>query len=412
MSKIKLILSIFILTQIFGCTPNEPNKGIWRGEIQLNENAEESVLPFIFEWYQNSEGNDEILIINAGEKIKVNEINFEGDSVFIKLPVFNDEIRASYENSNLLSGRYIHTGSRSTYSMPFKAKYGSMERFAIPDNSTGQLTVNLSGRWKITVDSDNGNQEEMAGEFIQNKNKLAGTILTTSGDYRYLDGVVAGDKMYLSAIDGSHTILIKATITKDGTLENGLIIGGPKWRDKWTASRNDNFQLPDATGITKIKEGTGEINFTFTDLNGNRVSLNDDKYKSKPVIVQLMGSWCPNCMDETRLFNELYEKYNPKGLQIVGLCFESNNFEESKIRIERFVKQLGAKYDFLYAGEVGSNLNEKLPFIEKINGYPTTLYLDKSHKIIKVYTGFSGPGTGKYYTELIDEIIKTIESLL
>ena len=125
-----------------------------------------------------------------------------------------------------------------------------------------------------------------------------------------------------------------------------------------------------------------------------------------------MGSWCPNCMDETRLFNELYEKYNQKGLQIISLCFESNNFEESKERIERFVKQLGAKYDFLYAGEVGKNINETLPFIEKLNGYPTTLYVNKEHKIVKVYTGFSGPGTGKHYVKTKEEVIKTIESLL
>ncbi len=412
MDKLKLLIAALLLIQFIGCSSKEPSKGIWRGEIQLNENAEESTLPFIFEWNKNSDGKDLIIINNADEKIKVDEITFEGDSVFIKLPIFKDEIRASLKNNNLLSGSYLHVGSKSKYSMPFKAVFGDKERFKNQNPQTEKPLVNVSGRWKITVEYENGKLEQMVGEFVQDNTRLTATFLTTTGDFRYLEGIATGEKIYLSAVDGNHTILIKANVSKNGELENGLIIGGPKWRDKWTAKRDEEFKLPDATGITKIKEGTGEVNFTFTDLSGKRVSISDDKYKGKPVIVQLMGSWCPNCMDETRLFNELYEKYNPKGLQIIGLCFETNNFEESKLRIERFVKQLGAKYDFLYAGEVGSSISETLPFIEKINGYPTTLYLDKEHKIVKVYTGFSGPGTGKYYLELKEETIKIIESLL
>ena len=412
MDKLKLLIAALLLIQFIGCSSKEPSKGIWRGEIQLNENAEESTLPFIFEWNKNSDGKDLIIINNADEKIKVDEITFEGDSVFIKLPIFKDEIRASLKNNNLLSGSYLHVGSKSKYSMPFKAVFGDKERFKNQNPQTEKPLANVSGRWKIIVEYENGKLEQMVGEFVQANTRLTATFLTTTGDFRYLEGIATGEKIYLSAVDGNHTILIKANVSMNGELENGLIIGGPKWRDKWTAKRDEEFKLPDATGITKIKEGTGEVNFTFTDLSGKRVSISDDKYKGKPVIVQLMGSWCPNCMDETRLFNELYEKYNPKGLQIIGLCFETNNFEESKLRIERFVKQLGAKYDFLYAGEVGSSISETLPFIEKINGYPTTLYLDKEHKIVKVYTGFSGPGTGKYYLELKEETIKIIESLL
>lgn len=412
MIKLKLIILFAVLLLLTGCNKKEPEKGIWRGEIQLNENAEESTLPFIFKWEQNSDGKDVINIYNADEKIKVDEITFAGDSVFIKLPVFKDEIRASIINNKLLSGSYIHEGSKSKYAMPFKASYGEKNRFLVQNNKVGVQNFNISGRWEITVDNGNGNTEKMSGEFFQDNTKLTGTFLTTTGDFRYLEGTVAEKNLYLSAIDGTHTILIKAQIINNELIENGLIIGGPKWKDKWTAIKNESFKLPEATGITKIREGTKEINFTFTDLSGTRVSLSDDKYKGKPVIVQLMGSWCPNCMDETRLFNELYEVYNSKGLKFIALCFETNNFDVSKMRIERFVKQLGSKYDFLYAGEVGSSISESLPFIEKINGYPTTLYLDKNHNIVKVYTGFSGPATGKHYFELKTAIIKTIESLL
>lgn len=409
--KNTIYILLFISLLISSCGKQSPNvtKGFWRGNIQLNDVPAESQMPFLFTWNKVSEGKDEITIINAEEKISVTEITYTGDSVFIKLPVFKDEIKARIVSKDSIAGLYYHVGSRSKYAMPFYAVAGKEIRFG------GEIvppSANISGRWETTVAPGDSTEYKIVGEFKQTGNKLTGTFLTTSGDHRYLDGIVSGSKMKLSSVDGNHTILITADITKDGRLENGLFIGGPKWREQWTAVKNENFKLPEPETITKVKEGTGVIDFTFADMTGKRISLSDEKYKNKPVIVQLMGSWCPNCMDETRFFNELYPKYNLSGLQIIGLSFETNNFEESKERIERFVKQLNAKYDFLYAGEVGKNISETLPFIEKLNGYPTTLYLNREHKIVKVYTGFSGPGTGDHYLNTKEEIIKTIESLL
>jgi peroxiredoxin len=409
MKRIQIIVSLIALILI-GCGKQTPKTttGIWRGTIQLNDVPAESQMPFLFNWNKGTDGKDEITILNAEEKISVKEIIYSGDSVFIKLPVFKDEIKARIVSKDSISGLYYHVGSRSKYTMPFYAVSGKNERFGVDIKPPAS---DLSGKWETTINPGDSTEYKIAGEFRQSGNKLTGTFLTTAGDHRYLDGIVSGNTMKLSSVDGNHTILITADI-KDGKLENGLFIGGPKWRDKWTAFRNDKFKLPEPETVTKVKEGTGVIDFTFADMTGKRISLSDEKYKGKPVVVQLMGSWCPNCMDETRFFNELFPKYNPKGLQIIGLSFETNNFEESKERIERFVKQLNAKYDFLYAGEVGKNISETLPFIEKLNGYPTTLYLDKEHKIVKVYTGFSGPGTGEHYIKTKEEIIKTIESLL
>jgi thiol-disulfide isomerase/thioredoxin len=293
--------------------------------------------------------------------------------------------------------------------MPFYAVAGAKNRFDVKLN---EPAADLSGRWETTVSPGDSNQYMIVGEFVQKGNLLTGTFLTTSGDQRYLDGIVTGNKMLLSAADGYYTVLVKADISAEGKLVNGFFIRGPKSVEKWMAVKNPDASLPPPDGITELTEGTTVIDFTFSDLSGKRVSLSDEKYRNKPVIVQIMGSWCPNCMDETRLFKDIYAEYNPKGLQIIGLCFESGNFEESKQRIERFAAQIGAAYDFLYAGEVGKNIKETLPFIKKLNGYPTTLYLDKNHNVVKIYTGFSGPGTGPHYVKQKEEIINTVLKIL
>jgi hypothetical protein len=45
-------------------------------------------------------------------------------------------------------------------------------------------------------------------------------------------------------------------------------------------------------------------------------------------------------------------------------------------------------------------------------GFPTTIIIDKKGDVRKIHTGFSGPGTGKYYTEFTHEFEKLTNDLL
>jgi thiol-disulfide isomerase/thioredoxin len=407
-SKSILFIPIILSILFFSCSKKEKaglKEGNWVGVLEMDKTDKTQLLPFNF-----TLSKSEVVISNAEEKIIIKEISFNNDSVIMKLPVFKDEIHAKINSGDSISGEYMHFGSKSKYSFPFYAKFGKTERF---DNAKTAPAEDISGRWETTVQPGDSDQYTIIGEFRQNGNNLTGTFLTPSGDYRYLQGAVSGDKVMLSCLDGAHSLLFKADISKEGTIENGILIGGPTWKEKWRAVKNEKIELPDAEKQAAVKDGTGIIDFSFPDLNGKKISLSDEKYKDKAVIVQIMGSWCPNCMDETRFFTEIYDNYKPKYLEIIGLCFESSNFDESKVRIQRFVSQIGAKYDFLYAGEVGQkNIFNALPFMKEFKGYPTTLYLDRKHNVKKVYTGFSGPGTGKHYEKQKADIILIIEKLL
>jgi len=403
------LILLFVSATVFfsACSKKEKavlKEGSWVGVLEMDKNDKTQILPFNFNL---SKG--EIIITNADERIIITEIINRNDSVIFNLPVFKDEIRAKIVSPDSLSGEYFHFGSKSKYSFPFNAKFGKTDRF---ENAKTTPAADISGRWETTVQPGDSDQYTIIGEFQQSGNLLIGTFLTSSGDYRFLEGAVSGNKIMLSCLDGAHTLLFKADISKEGNLENGILIGGPTWKEKWIAKRNDKAELPDPEKQSAVKDGTGVIDFSVTDLNGKKVSLSE-KYKDKAVVIQIMGSWCPNCMDETRFFNEIYDTYKQDGLEFAGLCFESNNFDESKSRIERFVKQLGAKYDFYYAGEVGKNsIFSVLPFMKDFKGYPTTIYLDKKHIVKKVYTGFSGPGTGKHYEKQKSDILRYLDKLI
>jgi len=383
--------------------------GNWRAVLIIQKDNEKEEIPFTFSFMRSQDGTQQMEIMNAEERIKVNEISYSGDSVFIKMPVYKDEIKAIMFGNDSIAGEYFHYGSKSNYGIPFYAVWGKTERF---EGKNQPPAFDITGRWETIMQPGDSDEYKMVGEFKQEGNKLTGTFLSSAGDYRYLEGAVSGNEFLLSAADGSHTVLFKAEIKDSNIIDNGILIGGPTWQEKWKAIKNKDAELPDAEKLSQVKEDV-KIEFSFPDMNNNKVSLSDERFKNKVVILQIMGSWCVNCMDETKLFAELYKTYQPKGLEIIGLSFESKDFEESKKRIERFAKQLNAEYTILYAGEANrKSLFEALPFIKEFKGYPTTIYLDRSHNVMKVHTGFSGPGTGSHFEKLKTEIIQFIENLL
>jgi len=62
--------------------------------------------------------------------------------------------------------------------------------------------------------------------------------------------------------------------------------------------------------------------FTLQDINNKTVSLSD--YKNKVVILNFFATWCPPCRSEIPDFVELMDKYNEKGLAIIGICLDKD----------------------------------------------------------------------------------------
>ena len=274
----------------------------------------------------------------------------------------------------------------------------------------------ISGRWTTVFVDEKGKPDTTVGEFKQAGSKLTGTFLTTTGDYRYLEGVISGNKLYLSTFDGGHAFLFTADINDNKDIVNGEYYDGYAEVSKWTAYRNENAKLPDAYSLTYLKPGYKKIAFTFPDINGNKVSLTDARFKNKVVIIQMMGSWCPNCMDETNfLVNSYYKKYHPKGVEIIGLAYErTTDPVKSKATLQQLKNRFNIPYTILITGYTPSKGDpmKSLPALANYMGFPTTIIIDKKGDVARIHTGFSGPGTGKYYTEFIAEFEKLTNNLL
>lgn len=398
------ILVLLAITLIFSCQEQSTQEflsyGDYRAELQINDTE---VLPFTFK----VKGANNLTVFNAEEQIEVNEIEYRNDSVFIKMPVFEALLAAKVKNETL-TGNFIIEGKDRV--VPFKAKKNNT-RF----NVEAKAEANITGNWETIFSPENEADKYIAkGVFKQNGNQVTGTFLTETGDYRFLEGVINGADLKLSTFDGAHAFLFTGKVT-DSTI-NGTFYSGSHWKEPFTAKRNESYQLPSADALTFLNEGYDSLAFTFPDANGNMISLTDERFKNKVVLVQIMGTWCPNCLDESKYYAEFYKENKDKGLEVVALAFEyAKTDEKAFASIKRLQDRIGVAYPILLA-QTGTTskqkAQEKLPMLNHVLSYPTTVFVDKKGKVRKIHTGFNGPATGEKFTEFKTEFKAFVGELL
>ncbi|TLP81318.1 peroxiredoxin family protein [Maribacter sp. ACAM166] len=400
------ILAIFMLLVSCNEKGQEHNlaEGIWRVELKVMDSQ---VLPFNLNVSKNVAGKYTMQIINAAETIEVDEIEIIGDSIVIQTPVFEGYLVGKFSEREI-TGQFVKESLDRI--VPFKAVYGVEERFTTNNPSA----KNISGLWEAYFSPDTDDAYIGKGIFLQDDNQVTGTFRTTTGDYRYLEGVMDGDSLKLSAFDGAHAFLFTAKVT-DSSM-NGVFYSGNHFKEPFTASRNDGFELPNPDSLTYINEGYEKLAFAFPDTDGNLISLEDEVFRNKVVIVQLMGTWCPNCLDETKFLVDYLKENDNKDLKVIGLAFESAKTKEKSIKgMERLKERIGISYPMLLA-QFGtydkSEAQKKLPMLNHVLSYPTTIFMDKKGEVRKIHTGFNGPATGNKFIEFKRDFDQLVTELI
>lgn len=350
-------------------------------------------------------------IINAAEKIRVDKIRYSADSVWIDMPVFESYFRAKRISDQRWEGSWTSAGSAQWSVMPFIAE----TQATVSAPALAPAVTDLTGKWAVTLTRPNGTTRPAIGDWQQKGNVLRGTVLAPSGDYRYLTGYVSGDELQLSTFDGSHAFLFTAKINSANQISDGMFYSGATGKEPWVAERNENASLPDAAAVF-MREGEDRLHFRFRDLDKKWVSINDARFKNKVVIIQIMGSWCPNCMDETAFLSEYYRKNKQRGVEVIGLAYEySTDFERSRSSLRKFKDRFQVQYPLLITGVTVSDTlrtGKTLPQLTPIKAFPTTIFIGKDGKVAKIKAGFKGPGAGAYHEELKKEFAATIDELL
>lgn len=404
-----LVLALFFSLMLVQAEAQRILPPVWRASlIRQDSNTVVFILKSAVE-----QGKTVFYIVNADEKIKITDVKVTPDSVFFSMPVFESSFAAKREADGSLYGIWTKGTGGTTQYWPFSAIPFRSYRFPL---SLGNAKTNISGRWDVTITRANGTERKAVAQFVQKGNKLTGTFLTPTGDYRYLDGVVTGDSLMLSTFDGAHAYTFYAKIDHAKKISGGVFYSGINGKETWIARKDPAVKDPVQNEPARLKEGETKLNFTFPDLDDQPVSITDDRFKNKVVIVQLMGSWCPNCMDETKFLSEFYSNYKSRGVEVVALAYEySTNRERSKKSLEKFRQLFHVEYPMLITGVTSSDemkTEKTLPQLTGIRSFPTTIFLDKKGQVRKIHEVFYGPGTGKHFEEFKKNFYAEVNKLL
>ncbi|MEO9146103.1 MAG: TlpA disulfide reductase family protein [Ginsengibacter sp.] len=389
--------------------PVELKNGFWRATIQRSDGQQ---IVFNFQ-SKDSAGKKIIYVINGKEHLLIDSMVTLGDSVFIQMPFFESGFSAKITADGNLQGVWIKKNGAVVLVLPFNAVYNHKERFAV----SASPVTDITGSWSADFIGKNNKISALVGEFKQDGAYLSGTFRDPTGDYRFLQGVVDGDSLKLSAFDGSNAFLFTAKIDNKNKISGGRLYSGALRTEEWSAVRNDKATLPDVFSETKLRPGAGKLNFSFPEMSdGSKVSINDKRFKNKVVVISILGSWCPNCMDETKFLSDYYNKNHQKDIEFIGLAYERDtDFKTCQRLLQPFKKRFNVQYPILITGVALSDslLTEKtLPQLEKIHAFPTTIFVDKKGNIRKIHSGFDGPATGKYYIQFKKEFNEIINQLL
>jgi thiol-disulfide isomerase/thioredoxin len=389
--------------------------GEWRAVLE----SPGGELPFGLRFVERA-GSVAAIIINDAEEVPTSAVVVNGDRVTIEMSWYDSTLegRLSQDGSRI-DGRWRKTVPGGISELKWFAYRGAASRFRKfsgmgLDGGDAAALPDLSGVWRVRFVDESGG-EEARGELHQQGSRVTGTILTATGDYRYLDGAYESGLLRLSTFDGAHAFLFHARARADGGLD-GDFWSRDSYYAGWTAERIDAEEtvLPDPWEQVLPTRDDRRFRFRFPDLEGGLVGIEDPRFESKVVLVNLFGSWCPNCNDEAPLLAEWHRRWADDGLEIVGLAFEfSGDPERDRKVLTRFSQRHGIGYPLLLAGVSDKTEAAKaVPDLSAVLSYPTTVFIGRDGVVRWIHSGFAGPGTGRHHDELVAEMERRIEELL
>jgi peroxiredoxin len=328
---------------------------------------------------------------------------FENGKLHLHWNITNADLDATFDESEF-KGTFV---TRRSNSKLLNKTVTAKRAVPVKDNVK---PASIAGAWTLKAE-DNDPKNVWTIAIQQSGADISGAIQRLDGDSGTLTGTIRGNALVMSHFSGIRPGVLRGELGTDGMLH-------VTYNDqlKMTGLRSDTAEKQgvrpvDPRSYTKVKNPDQPFPFAFPDLTGKIVSNTDERFKGKVVLVNLTGSWCPNCNDDAPFLDGLYKKYRAAGLEVVGLSFESGDLDYDRERVQEFINRNKVTYPILIAGTT-DNVAEKLPFVENFAAFPTTFFLGRDGKVKSIHDGFSGVGTGAANVKLKREIEEQVTELL
>ncbi len=349
-------------------------------------------------------------LLNGAAESRFTSVSWDGASLTLALDHYDAKLVARVEGGRL-AGAFTRAIPSGKIEIPFRA-----ERNAPAPPKPPRGAASVAGDWGVEM-GEGEKASRLLATFRQDGGRATGTLLGSTGDYGPMHGTWDGKSLVLTVFDGVFVYRLDGALGAGGSLSGTFRTrsGVPApWKARRLDAAGAAAWLPGGGSIVRAKDPGATVRFAFPAAPGRLVSLDDPELKDRPVVVSILGTWCPNCHDEAPVLEALWRKYRGRGLAVVALAYEyTEDAERSFRQIARFRDRHGVTYPILFAGTTKSAAaSGPVSLLDGFKGYPTTLFLDRGHRIVKAHSGFDGPSTGERFTAQKKELEEAVKAIL
>lgn len=242
----------------------------------------------------------------------------------------------------------------------------------------------------------------------EHSSKLQGTIATSTGDLRYLTGEISPSGIWsLGTFDGAH--LYQLIGQQIGNQWMGVFYSGTHYASEFRAVPTQDTTTIQPHSATLLNDVPFSMKYISPD--GDSLFLDANQLPAEVTVIDLMGTWCPNCLDEIQLLKQLQSDYPDVGF--LSAAFERNAEPvEAYERIAQYKQALSIPWEVLLCGPASKTVaGACFPMLSQVKSFPTTLFVHRDGRMI-AHSGFNGPATGSAYDAEVSVFTNNIETLL
>lgn len=404
------VIAVCLLLTISIVSANAQSKETWKG-FAKNPSGDE--VAFTLEVVRD--GNKvRGALLNGNDRTESTDGSIEGNNLKLKFDYYDAVLNAVIDGDKL-TGSLDRQWKKEILKRELRASKITSE---VSSKSTTDKQI--TGEWLLEF-GDAPKKSLSRAVFRIENNGIIGTVIPVHGDWGEMTGSFDNNVLTLYRFDviNSRKLLLK--LTPQGKLEGYVDYGLaslPKRNvagERITAKNKDKVaSLPDPKNHTRMKNLSEPLRFSFPDSKGQLISLTDERYKNKVVIVSITGTWCPNCHEEAPMLQEFYDRYRKDGLEIVAPAFEySGDAKRDMEQIVIFTNRHKLTYPVLLAGSLDdAEIEQKLPQLVNFGAYPTTIFIGRDGLVKRIHTGFDGKATGERFFKMKADFEETIKELL
>ena len=331
----------------------------------------------------NAELSQDTLYIRNGLAEIITVVLNGEDTLTGSFPVFASDLWLLKSEQGYI-GEFYRTDAEN-YRLPLEFVEGVID---YPN-----ATTEWPAQYAINRMSQEGNVSPALLQLGLTEGVLTGSIATSTGDSRFLTGWETEAGFQLQGFDGRFIYNVIAHVIGDSVWGN--VYSGKTGYYSFQGRTDDQAVLEDPKTMTELAPDYSHIEWHLPDLNGDTIHF-DSRKITKPTILAIQGSWCPNCMDEGRVLDDFYREFNGD-IEVYGLSYEySGTLEKATEAVQKMKRDLGTSFPMVIATySAKQDANSILP-LQRIRSYPTSILLDAKGNVISIHTGFYGPSTREY----------------